>query len=199
MHLKVGVGEYYFVGFRDEYSRYLVHHELLLGMDGQTISVAAQAALEKLPKEEKGRLAVRPEIRSDNGSGYISAEFRGVLQEHGLSHHRIRPHCPEENRLVERAYRTLRERLEGEALEDLLSAQRVMADLVRWYNEERLHSALGYLRPADYYFGQPALLHERRRRKLAQARHSRREWNLQIRQLTFPLEAQETRTSLACH
>jgi hypothetical protein len=46
---------------------------------------------------------------------------------------------------------------------------------------------------------QPALLHERRRRKLAQARHSRRERNLQIRQLTFPLQAQETRTSLACH
>jgi transposase InsO family protein len=42
-----------------------------------------------------GPLAV-PEIRSDNGSGYISKEFRVVLKENGLEHRRIQPRYPEE-------------------------------------------------------------------------------------------------------
>ncbi len=187
LHLKVGQAQFYLVAFLDEYSRYIVHHELLLSMDGATVSLAAQAALEKLERGEDGRPARSPEIRSDNGSGYISKEFRDVLGAWDLTHQRIKPHCPEENGLMERAYRTLREALEGEDLSNLLKARDVLKRLVRWYNEERLHSALGYLRPVDYYCGDPRRLHEIRRLKLAQARHARREANLKIRQLTLPL------------
>ncbi len=71
----VGDRHYFLVCFLDEYSRYIVHHELLLGMDGATVSVAAQAALEQLPKDTAGKLLARPAIRSDNGSCYISREF----------------------------------------------------------------------------------------------------------------------------
>ena len=92
---------------------------------------------------------------------------------------------------MERAYRTFREALEGEELTNLLEAQDVLARLVRWYNEERLHSALGFLRPVDYYRGEPGLLHEARRLKLRAARHRRKEVNLQIRQRTLGLETAE--------
>jgi len=37
------------------------------------------------------------------GSAYISREFGVVLDHYGLSHRRIKPHCPEENGLMERA------------------------------------------------------------------------------------------------
>ena len=55
MHVQVGNGVYYFVAFLDEYSRYIVHHELLLGMDGLTVSLAAQKAIETLPKGPDGK------------------------------------------------------------------------------------------------------------------------------------------------
>jgi len=190
----VGERHYFLVSFLDEYSRYIVHHELLWGMDGATVSVAAQVALETLPKDAEGKLLVKPEIRSDNGSCYISREFGGVLDEHELSHRRIKPHCPEENGLMERANRTLGEALEEEGLTDYLQAVKVLARMIRWYNEERLHSALGFLRPVDYYRGKPEELYAERRQKLVSARHRRKEKNLRLRQPTLPLTSEDAVT-----
>ena len=88
--------------------------------------------------------------------------------------------------------RTLGEALEEEELTDYYQTRDVIGRVVRWYTELRLHSALGFLRPVDYYRGNPAELHEARRRKLAAARHQRREKNLRLRQPTLPLETAET-------
>ena len=194
MYVQIGGRMYFLLNFLDEYSRLIVHHALLPNMEGTTVSVEAQAAIEQLLREKRGEIPPggMPRVRSDNGSCYISREFRGVLDEHGLGHQRIKPHCPEENGIIERSNRTLREALEGEELTDLLPARDVIARIVCLYNCERLHSALGYLRPMDYYRGNPAQLHEQRRRKMAEARHRRREKNLKLRQPTLPLESLES-------
>jgi len=191
-YIAAGERNYFLVCFLDEYSRYIVYHELLAGMDGVTVSLAAQAALETLPTDEEGKLKEKPVIRSDNGSCYISREFGGVLGEHGLNHRRITPHCPEENGTMERANRTIDEALEGEDLENYLDGVKVLDKIIRWYNEKRLHSALGFLRPVDYYRGDPEAMYAIRRHKLAQARHRRREKNLQLRQPTLPFTSEET-------
>jgi putative transposase len=191
MQVVVGGAVYYLVSFMDEYSRYIVHHEVVTGMDGHTVSLAAQAAIDRLARGADGQPIARPVIQSDNGSGYVAREFLAVLSENGLGHHRIKPHCPEENGTMERAYRTLREALAGEELVNLLQARDVLARVVRWYNEERLHSALGYLPPAVYYRGDPRERHGERRRKMAEARHRRKEKNLELRQRTIPYSAEE--------
>ena len=190
MYLKVGEQQYFLIAFIDEYSRYIVHHELL------TLSLAAQRALETLPCDRQGKLTVQPKIRSDNGSGYISWEFRSLLAHHELTHQRIKPHCPEENGVMERANRTFREALEDIPLESRFHAEDVLREIIHHYNTERLHSSLGYLRPADYYRGDPSRLHNARKLKLTQARHRRKQINLNIRQRTLPLEPTE---SVSCN
>ncbi len=195
MYVKVNAQMYFFVAFIDEYSRYIVHHELLTSMDGVTLSLAAQRAVETLPRTGTGELAVRPEIRSDNGSGYISKEFHGLLEYHGLTHHKITPHCPEENGIMERANRTFREALEKVEPGSRFEAEDALRRIIKHYNTQRLHSSLGFLRPVDYYRGNPRVLHERRRRKLSQARHRRKQINLGLRQRTLSYEDPETVSS----
>ena len=188
-YVGVGTRRYYLVNFVDEYSRYVTHHELMFHLDGDTLSLEAQKALEKLPA---GR---QPTIQTDNGSGYVSQEFKKVLTEFGVGHVRITPHCPEENGIVERAHRTIGEALDEVELRDYEHARREIARIIGWYNDERLHSALYFLRPADYYRGEPEKLLEARRRKMAEARHRRRERNLEVGQMTMAFEAVETESN----
>lgn len=105
-----------------------------------------------------------------------------MLSQRGVGHNRIHPYCPEENGLIERWHRILREAYQEEEIRDLFHGREVIDKIVRWYNEERLHSALNYLRPVDYYGGEPEQLLEERRRKLIQARQKRKEKNLSRRQ-----------------
>lgn len=187
MYVTMSGVHYYYLAFIDEYSRYIVHWELLSNMEGHSVSVGGQKALETLPRTEQGELLARPEIRSDNGSGFISKEFHGVLEHFGLTHVKIRPHCPEENGIMERSNRTVREALEEAEPSSRYEAEAALGRIIDWYNHERLHSSLGYLRPVDYYRGDPPSLHEARRKKLAAARHRRREKNLELRQPTLPI------------
>lgn len=46
-------------------------------------------------------------IVTDNGTPFISKEFKTYLQEHGITHRRVTPHWPQANGEVERQNRTL--------------------------------------------------------------------------------------------
>ncbi len=63
MQIVIGGGVYYLVCFMDEYSRYIVHHQVLLGMDGKTVSLAGQAAIDRLPKGADGKPLDKPVIQ----------------------------------------------------------------------------------------------------------------------------------------
>jgi len=72
-----------------------------------------EIVLEALSKVHEGR---RPIIQTENGSGYINRDFKMVLSENGMGHHRAFSRDPvfrENNSLVEGAYRRL-----GEALDE---------------------------------------------------------------------------------
>ncbi|MDQ3699186.1 MAG: integrase core domain-containing protein [Gemmatimonadota bacterium] len=177
-HVKVGGRTYYLLVFLDIFSRLVVHYELLRWMDGETVSLGAQAALERVEPSLRSRIR----IQSDNGSAYVSADFARVLAEHKVGHHRIWPHTPEQNGFVERVLRTLGEPLHEDELASFDQAREAIGEIVEWYNHRRLHSAIGYLTPAAVHAGESEQLQAGRRLKLVQARHRRREENLKLRQ-----------------
>ena len=123
-----------------------------------------QIVLETLGSDTKLAGDACPTIQSDYGSGFAAREFAETLGESGVTHRKIRPHTPTDNAEIERYHRTIGDRLGEEALEAFAQAESVVDGIIDWYNHRRLHSALLFLRPVDYYRGDPeALLAEPRR------------------------------------
>lgn len=181
-YIKLGARNYYLLTFIDEYSRYITYWELLSRMDGDTVSLAAEAALGRLVGERV------PIIQSDNGSCFISRDFKIVLRRRGITHHRIRPHTPTDNAIVERVEQTIKDMVHIHEPETPGAAKLVLEGVIRSYNHERLHSGIDFLPPAVMYCGKPEIVLERRRLKQAAARQRRRDKNLQRRQSRLYVE-----------
>ncbi len=174
MYVKIGQRFFYLIIFIDEYSRYITHHALMTSMDSNSVSLEAQRAIENLRNDS---LAL-PVIQSDNGSAFVSMDFKMVLNSNRLTHKRIHPHAPEQNGIVERANKTMREELSPLIITDYQNAQSEISRIVHWYNYERMHSSLNYLTPRDYYRGNPDDLLRIREEKIRMGRISRKESNM---------------------
>ena len=174
MYIKIRGRFFYLLILIDEYSRYIVHHALLTSMDADSVSLEAQAAIDMLRRDS----LAEPIIQSDNGSAFIAVEFKLVLRENRMTHRLIRPHTPEQNAIVERANKTMREELVPVILMDYGQATSEIARIVRHYNNGRRHSSLNYLTQVQYYRGNPELLLAIREAKIEKARTLRREENM---------------------
>ena len=80
--------------------------------------------------------------------------------------------------------------LRPRAPQSLEEARRMVESFVRHYNEERLHSALGYITPKDKLEGHEQNIFAERDRKLEAARESRRQRRLAARTATGGKEVQ---------
>jgi putative transposase len=163
MYLYIRPRWYYLVDILDGYSRYLVHWKLNMTMHADLVMLTVQEALETLSSRRPGE----PQLVHDHGSQFISREWRTFVTLAGAGDIRTRVAHPESNGRLERLHRTHRE--EGLVGEDLTEYAQGVAALTRWheyYNRYRPHSALRYLRPVDYYRGDPEARLAERRQKL---------------------------------
>jgi transposase InsO family protein len=171
MYLWVKGRWYFLVTVLDSYSRYVVHWELALSMLASEVADIIAAALEKVPGK-------RPRIVRDNGSQFVSKEWREVIRHFEVEEIPIRVRHPESNGRIERYHRSVREEAFGDdEKEDYYQARDLLDQWVKYYNQERLHSALNYLRPVDYYMGNPEVLMAERKKKLTNAKARRKDVN----------------------
>jgi putative transposase len=118
-------------------------------------ATTAEAALEQALIARFGTLGRVPApflLRSDNGLVFTSRRYTRLVRSYGLQQEFITPHCPQQNGMVERVIRTLKEQcVHRHRFETQQHASRVLGDWIRFYNTRRPHQALGMKTPAKVY------------------------------------------------
>jgi transposase InsO family protein len=89
---------------------------------------------------------------SDRGVQYACGAYMQLLEAHQIQPSMSRPGCPYDNAMAESFMKTLKqEEVDGRRYRDLAEAQTSIGRFIdEVYNQQRLHSALGYQAPAVF-------------------------------------------------
>jgi transposase InsO family protein len=179
MYIKVLGMWCFLIAVLDGFSRYVVGWKVLLDMTAQSVSLFMQEVIDRVGCE-------LVKLIHDNGSQLISRDFREVLLSANIQQIRIRRNHPQSNGKAERFIGLVRQEcLRPHSPVTILEVEKVIGEYIDDYNHRRLHSALEYMRPVDYYKGDPALLRAQREEKLRLARERRlaenREFNRRLK------------------
>jgi putative transposase len=138
-------GFIYLTAVMDWYSRYVLSWKVSLTLDAAFCVEALEDAL----------AIGTPEIfNTDQGSQFTSRDFTDILKSHNVRISMDGKGRVFDNIFIERLWRTVK--YEEVYLKDyaaVWAAINGLRDFFRYYNEERLHSALGDRTPHEVYYG----------------------------------------------
>ena len=137
-------------------------------MTEMDVEIILQRAREMFPQAQ-------PRVISDNGPQFISKDFKEFIRLSGMTHVKTSPYYPQSNGKLERYHKTIKSTcIRVKTPLSLQEARSVVSDFVARYNNERLHSAIGYVTPKDKLQGRAEIIHAVRDAKLAAARQARK-------------------------
>jgi putative transposase len=152
-YIRMQQGFLYLVAIMDWHSRYVLSWRLSNTMDADFCTEALEEALSK----------GQPEIfNTDQGSQFTSNEFTGLLLANQIQISMDgRGRCMD-NIFVERLWRSLKyEEVYLKSYETVQEAREGIGHWIHFYNNERLHQALGYHTPSAIYNNQREEKNER--------------------------------------
>ena len=144
-YIRLRQGFVYLVAVMDWFSRYVLAWRVSISLDVSFCLEALEAAL------AKGRPAI---FNTDQGSQFTSGEYTGRLEREQIQISMDGRGRALDNVFVERLWRSVK--YEEVYLNDYATVPEARQGLARYfafYNQERLHQALGYRTPAALYLG----------------------------------------------
>jgi len=143
-------GRFYLISVLDDYSRYVVAHRVFTTQTADNVIQVFKQAVENhgLPNQ----------VLTDRGKQFHNwkgiSHFQELLWNLGVEHILTSPHSPQTIGKIESFHRNIqRELLRQKEFSTIKQVQEAIKQYVDYYNHERVHMGIGYLTPADRYFG----------------------------------------------
>lgn len=141
---------FYKLSYLDVFDRSIVDYHIGLACEAKDAVFALKSALCKRGIDKGHGLVVR----SDNGPQFISHLFEEACKELVIEHERIPVKCPNKNAHIESYHRILEDDcLSRHEFDSYEQAYGIVKENDDYYNNVRIHSAIGYLTPMEYYSG----------------------------------------------
>jgi len=129
----------------DQYSRRVLAWRLSHTRDARLTRAVIDAALRR--RQPAGGLI----FHSDRGSEYLGTTFRQRLTTHGVHQSMTSGGAPGQNAHMESFFHSLKaDLIHGRSFQAVEQLRQELRRYMRYYNHQRLHSALGYRSPVDY-------------------------------------------------
>jgi transposase InsO family protein len=159
---------YYLASVLDGYSRKIISWEIRESMKEEELEIIIERAKEAYPD-------ARPRIISDRGPQFVSRDFKEFIRLSGMTHVMTSPYYPQSNGKIERWHRSLKEKcVRPKCPGTVQEAREIVSGWIAHYNNERLHSAIGYVTPTDMMEGRANEIQKLRDKRLEEAREGRR-------------------------
>jgi putative transposase len=149
-YIRLKGGFVYLTVEMDWFSRYVLSWEVSVTMEDSFCVSALERAIRRHGK---------PELHNtDQGAQYTGAAYTGVLQSEGVRISMDGKGRAMDNIMVERLWRTLKyEDIYIKDYESVDALVKGLREYFEFYNNERTHSSLGGMTPAEVHFGREAL------------------------------------------
>lgn len=175
---------FYMSSILDGYSRMIVDWVIDEKMHESDIEILIERAKEKYP-------GVKPRIISDNGPQFVAKDFKDFVRISGMTHVRTSPFYPQSNGKIEAMHKTLKnECIRPKAPRSFEEANKLVEAFVEHYNNERLHSGIGYVTPRTKFLGEEDEVFRLRDERLEKAREDRKQRRRAIREQQFGCESE---------
>lgn len=139
----------YITSIIDVYDREIVACSIDLKCTGQ---IAKKVLIEALYNRDIKDSITGLVVRTDNGSQFISGTFEEACIKEKVLHERIPARSPNYNAYIESYHRYLQDEcLTGKIYMTLEHIINDINDYINRYNNERIHSSIGYVPPHEYY------------------------------------------------
>lgn len=176
---------YYLYMFVDVWSRKVVGFAVHEVETSELAADVLEAALAAEGITRKGLV-----VHQDNGSPMKGATLKATMERLGIVPSFSRPRVSDDNPYSESLFRTLKYRphYPRGPFASLEAARAWVADFVAWYNDEHLHSAIGFVTPNTRHAGHAEQVLRGRRAVYERARRQRPErWARGTRRWDAPL------------
>jgi putative transposase len=137
-------GKFFLAAILDLHARYVVGWAVS-AVNDRHLTIAALGAAIRRRCPDAGLLH-----HSDQGSTYASEDYQEILREHGITCSMSRRGNCYDNSVMESFFSTVKFEL-GETFESIRRGKEQLFDYIEvFYNQQRRHSSLDYVSPAEY-------------------------------------------------